>query len=132
MECAQINIVGGTGSTTPSQTYSIPGIYKSSDPGILINIYSMSPSSKYIIPGPPVFSCGGSSGGGGGTPQQPTTVVTSVVTLPTPTPTPTPGGGGGCTVAQWGQCGGSNFSGCTSCASGFSCKVINAYYSQCS
>ena len=101
MECAQINIVGGSGASSP-QTYSIPGIYKATDPGILINIYSMTTSSKYTIPGPAVFSCSGGSTGGGS-----------------------------CTTAQWGQCGGTGFTGCTTCASGFKCNVVNAYYSQC-
>lgn len=70
MECAQIEVSGGTGSASPA-TYSIPGIYKVShmtraevtprltthliskatDPGILINIYSMTPASTYTIPG---------------------------------------------------------------------------------
>ena len=59
MECAQINIVGGTGTSVPAKTYSIPGIYKANDPGILVNIYSMTTSSKYVIPGPPLFTCGG-------------------------------------------------------------------------
>lgn len=137
MECAQINVVGGSGTASP-QTYSIPGIYKANDPGILINIYSMTTSSKYTIPGPPLFTCSGGNGGGsnngGGsapspssTPSTPTTLVTSVA------PSPTSGSGNtGCTVAQWGQCGGSNYSGCTTCASGSTCKVLNAYYSQCS
>lgn len=133
MECAQINVVGGSGGAKP-QTYSIPGIYKSSDPGITVNIYSMSPSSKYTIPGPPVFTCGGNSGGGSNPSNpQPTTIVTSVVPEPTQ---PSSGGGGGgdsgCTVAQWQQCGGNNFSGCKTCASPYTCKVINDYYSQCS
>jgi cellulase len=131
MECAQINVVGGTGTAKP-QTYSIPGIYKANDPGILINIYSMSPSSKYTIPGPPKFTCGGSSGGGSNpttTAKPATTLVTSVAAPPTSTSAP---GGGSCSVAQWGQCGGTNFSGCTTCASPYTCKVINAYYSQCS
>ncbi|KAK4447929.1 family 61 glycosyl hydrolase [Podospora aff. communis PSN243] len=56
MECAQIEISGGTGSIKP-KTYSIPGIYKSNDPGLLIDIYSMKPTSKYVIPGPPLFAC---------------------------------------------------------------------------
>ncbi|KAK3938662.1 family 61 glycosyl hydrolase [Diplogelasinospora grovesii] len=56
MECAQINITGGTGTATP-KTYSIPGIYKSNDPGLLIDIYSMKSNSQYIIPGPPLFTC---------------------------------------------------------------------------
>jgi len=50
MECAQINVTGGTGSASPA-TYSIPGIYSATDPGLLINIYSMTSSSTYTIPG---------------------------------------------------------------------------------
>jgi cellulase len=131
MECAQINVVGGTGTAKP-QTYSIPGIYKANDPGILINIYSMSPSSQYTIPGPPKFTCGSSGGGSNPAttskpPSQTTTLVTSVAP---PTTTSSPGNGG-CSVSQWGQCGGTNYNGCTTCASPYSCKVINAYYSQC-
>ncbi|CAJ2508906.1 Uu.00g139320.m01.CDS01 [Anthostomella pinea] len=56
MECAQINISGGKATKTPS-TYSIPGIYAQNDPGILINIYSMTSSSTYTIPGPDPFTC---------------------------------------------------------------------------
>ncbi|WYZ33913.1 hypothetical protein EsH8_I_000189 [Colletotrichum jinshuiense] len=55
MECAQINIVGGTGAKTPS-TASIPGIYKGTDPGITLNIY-YPPVTNYIIPGPTKFIC---------------------------------------------------------------------------
>jgi hypothetical protein len=49
MECAQINVSGGTGATTPS-TVSFPGAYSGSDPGILINIYQT--LTSYTIPGP--------------------------------------------------------------------------------
>ncbi|KAI0973832.1 glycoside hydrolase [Xylaria arbuscula] len=56
MECAQINISGGSASKTPT-TYSLPGIYKATDPGLLINIYSMTASSTYTIPGPSLFTC---------------------------------------------------------------------------
>ncbi|KAI1497296.1 glycoside hydrolase family 61 protein [Biscogniauxia marginata] len=56
MECAQINISGGKATTTPA-TNSIPGIYKQDDPGILINIYSMTDDSEYVIPGPELFTC---------------------------------------------------------------------------
>ncbi|KAF8294821.1 hypothetical protein DL93DRAFT_2068470, partial [Clavulina sp. PMI_390] len=55
MECAQINVVGSTGTATPS-TVSFPGAYSGSDPGILINIYYPTVTS-YTIPGPPVFTC---------------------------------------------------------------------------
>lgn len=129
MECAQIEIVGGKGTVKP-QTYSIPGIYKSNDPGILINIYSMSPSSQYIIPGPPLFTCngGGSNNGGGNNggsnppvQQPPATTLTTAIAQPTPI----------CSVQQWGQCGGQGYSGCTTCASPYRCNEINAWYSQC-
>lgn len=54
MECAQINVTGGKAAQKPT-TYSIPGIYKSSDPGLLINIYPM--KGEYTIPGPRPFTC---------------------------------------------------------------------------
>ncbi|RPA72561.1 CBD9-like protein [Ascobolus immersus RN42] len=48
----------------------------------------------------------------------------------TPPPTPTPSQPT-CTVARYGQCGGSNYSGCTNCASGSRCNKQNDWYSQC-
>ncbi|KAG9236403.1 putative endo-beta-1,4-glucanase D [Amylocarpus encephaloides] len=56
MECAQINITGGSGSKTPA-TVSLPGAYKANDPGVLVNIYTTPTISQYKIPGPPVFKC---------------------------------------------------------------------------
>ncbi|KAI0809961.1 lytic polysaccharide monooxygenase [Xylaria sp. FL0064] len=58
MECAQINITGGKATKAPA-TASIPGIYKSNDPGLLIDIYNKPPSSSnpYKIPGPALFTC---------------------------------------------------------------------------
>ncbi|KAI5852025.1 glycoside hydrolase family 61 protein [Tricharina praecox] len=53
MGCAQISVTGG-GSASPA-TVKLPGAYKSSDPGVTINIYYPVPSS-YTIPGPAVFS----------------------------------------------------------------------------
>ncbi|KAJ7887040.1 family 62 glycosyl hydrolase [Mycena olivaceomarginata] len=43
-------------------------------------------------------------------------------------------GGGtstGCSTAQFGQCGGQGFTGCTVCASGSTCTFSNDFYSQC-
>lgn len=59
-----------------------------------------------------------------------TTSTTSKVTSTSRTSTTTPGSNG-CTAAHWAQCGGTGFSGCTTCASGTTCKYSNAYYSQC-
>lgn len=36
-----------------------------------------------------------------------------------------------CTVSAYGQCGGTGYTGCTSCASGTTCAEQNAYYYQC-
>ncbi|ROT37052.1 glycoside hydrolase family 61 protein [Sodiomyces alkalinus F11] len=55
MECAQINVVGGTGTRNPS-TVSFPGAYRGSDPGVSISIY-WPPVTNYQIPGPQLFQC---------------------------------------------------------------------------
>ncbi|KAF9035923.1 glycoside hydrolase superfamily [Panaeolus papilionaceus] len=55
-------------------------------------------------------------------------------TLPSTTQQPAPtttSGGGGCSVAKYGQCGGSGYSGCKTCASGSTCTFSNEFYSQC-
>ncbi|KAF9454864.1 carbohydrate-binding module family 1 protein [Macrolepiota fuliginosa MF-IS2] len=133
MECAQINITGGSGSASPA-TYSIPGIYKSTDPGITVNIYSG--LTNYVIPGPDVFSCSGSAA----TTPAPTTpattsttktTTTSTTTSTTSTPATTSSSSSSGTVAQYGQCGGSGYTGPTACASGFTCTAVNDYYYQC-
>ncbi|KAI1631639.1 hypothetical protein F4809DRAFT_631533 [Biscogniauxia mediterranea] len=36
-----------------------------------------------------------------------------------------------CAQAKWAQCGGINWTGCSTCASGTTCKLQNDYYSQC-
>lgn len=59
MECAQINVSGGTAAQTPS-TVAFPGAYSATDPGILVNIYYPL-LTNYTIPGPAVFTCDGSS-----------------------------------------------------------------------
>lgn len=41
ISCAQITVTGG-GSGTPGPLVSFPGAYKNTDPGIKVNIYSVS------------------------------------------------------------------------------------------
>lgn len=53
ISCAQITVTGG-GSGTPGPTISLPGGYKASDSGLLINIYYPVPTS-YKYPGPAVW-----------------------------------------------------------------------------
>ncbi|OBT52582.1 hypothetical protein VE04_07247 [Pseudogymnoascus sp. 24MN13] len=124
MECAQINVTGGTGSVSPA-TVSLPGAYKSTDPGILFNLY-VSPIS-YTIPGPSVFSC---SGGGGVTTPPATTPTTPATTAPPPQQTSTTPPTTGTGSPLYGQCGGTGWTGPTTCASG-TCKATNEWYSQC-
>ncbi|KAG7101811.1 endo-beta-1 like protein [Verticillium longisporum] len=57
MECAQINVVGSTGTANPA-TVSFPGAYKGTDPGVQLSIY-YPPVTNYIIPGPRPFTCSG-------------------------------------------------------------------------
>ncbi|KAI8631163.1 glycoside hydrolase family 61 protein [Xylariaceae sp. FL1651] len=62
MSCAQLRI-SGSGSFTPSQTFSFPGAYKQNDPSILINIYGATGQpdnggKAYNAPGnAPVIKC---------------------------------------------------------------------------
>jgi len=129
ISCAQVKVSGG-GSASPS-TVSIPGAFKDTDPGYTANIYSN--FNSYTVPGPSVFTCSGGNGGGsnpgngGSTPQPTTTLATSTVRPPVQTSSVP----SGCSVEKWGQCGGSGYSGCRTCASGSTCKVTNDYYSQC-
>ncbi|KAH7355857.1 glycosyl hydrolase family 61-domain-containing protein [Pyrenochaeta sp. MPI-SDFR-AT-0127] len=144
--CFQITVSGG-GSSNPVGV-PFPGAYAATDAGILINIYQN--LASYVAPGPAVIAGGteavagkaGSavtatggplqtsvtmSGGGMSSTLQSSTRATSAQA----SPTNTSGNSGGCTVAKYGQCGGSGFTGCTTCTSGLTCNAQNGYYSQC-
>ncbi|KAI1079011.1 glycoside hydrolase [Whalleya microplaca] len=54
LACSQIQITGG-GSGTPAPLVQFPGSYKSTDPGILVNLNSIQPDA-YIPPGPDVWT----------------------------------------------------------------------------
>ncbi|KAI2469830.1 lytic polysaccharide monooxygenase [Annulohypoxylon bovei var. microspora] len=55
LACTQIKITGG-GSGTPGPLVALPGAYKSSDPGIQVNLGAISAESPYVPPGPAVWS----------------------------------------------------------------------------
>lgn len=61
-------------------------------------------------------------------PSTPTTFSSASSATQSVTSTPSASGG---VVAQYYQCGGQNWTGPTSCASGYTCKAQNPYYSQC-
>ncbi|KAJ7342665.1 glycoside hydrolase family 61 protein I [Mycena albidolilacea] len=128
MECAQIQITGG-GSTSPA-TVSFPGAYHGTDPGITTNIYYPL-LTNYTVPGPPVFSC---SGGGATTTVRSTTTSASTTSATTVTKTTTTTSAASTTtaagtVAHFGQCGGSSYTGPTACAAPYTCVVSNAFVS---
>ncbi|TFK18619.1 xylanase [Coprinopsis marcescibilis] len=52
--------------------------------------------------------------------------VSSTSALPLPTSTAS-----ACAINKYGQCGGQGWNGCTTCATGSACTVINVMYSQC-
>ncbi|KAK1761512.1 glycoside hydrolase [Echria macrotheca] len=54
LSCSQIKITGG-GNGTPGPLVSLPGAYKSTDPGILVNLNAIQ-ASAYQPPGPKVWS----------------------------------------------------------------------------
>ncbi|KAI0257853.1 Alpha/Beta hydrolase protein [Gloeopeniophorella convolvens] len=78
------------------------------------------------VSGVPISGCSNT----GPTGPSSSSTISSTSTGPTSTTTvsaPPPGG----TAAHWAQCGGIGFAGPTVCASGTTCTVISAYYSQC-
>ncbi|KAF2204329.1 glycoside hydrolase family 61 protein [Delitschia confertaspora ATCC 74209] len=54
LSCSQIKITGG-GNGTPGPLVSLPGAYKSTDPGILVNLGAIKPE-EYKAPGPGIWS----------------------------------------------------------------------------
>ncbi|GJE85147.1 glycoside hydrolase family 61 protein [Phanerochaete sordida] len=155
MSCYQVN-VGGSGTAAPP-TVKFPGAYSASDPGILINIYTQ--LNTYNIPGPSPFAMASPSVATTAYPTtatwntalQPSTVPTTApggVSKPTAPPssvTSASGTGGhpssasstpasaptGTLAQQYGQCGGTGWTGPTACVAPFTCTVLNPYYSQC-
>lgn len=106
MSCVQITVTSGGSQSLPGGT-SWPGAYTPSTPGIVFNIYDQDPT-QYVAPGAPVWS--GSSGGSISKAQVPS--------------------GSSGSVALYGQCGGTGYSGSTVCSSG-TCTKVNDYYHQC-
>ncbi|KAI0693503.1 glycoside hydrolase family 61 protein D [Cytidiella melzeri] len=133
-ECAQIQITGG-GSLAPTaaELVTFPGAYSNTDPGLDIDIYSNAAQTQttYPIPGPPLYAgaAGASSGSGSSSPTTSTASHASASSSVASSPATSSAVVG--TVAQYGQCGGSGFTGATACVSPYTCTVINAYYSQC-
>ncbi|KAJ5600960.1 Endoglucanase-4 [Penicillium hetheringtonii] len=154
-QCFNLKITG-SGSDKPAGVLGT-SLYKSTDPGILVNIYNS--LSTYIVPGPTLYSgavsisqatsaitaSGTATTGIDSSPTTTasttrTTITTTMTTSQTTTTTSrattlstTTSAGGGSTSTQslYGQCGGSGWPGATACASTATCTAYNDYYSQC-
>jgi cellulase len=143
--CGQIKVTS-SGTKSITNGVDLKTIYKSTDKGVLFDIYNG--ASSYPIPGPAVNA---GFGAGAAAPtkvatsaaaSQPTATKAPVSSAPKPTTlatvaktttagaaTPTKEVSG--TVAKWGQCGGTGYTGATACVSGATCQKQNPYYSQC-
>ncbi|KAG8979222.1 hypothetical protein FRB90_008171, partial [Tulasnella sp. 427] len=60
-----------------------------------------------------------------------TTKASSTTSTTTTTKTSSTSSASGCTATHYAQCGGTTYTGCTTCASGYTCQYQNDYYSQC-
>ncbi|KAF3922256.1 Endoglucanase-4 [Dactylellina cionopaga] len=50
-KCATIKVIG-TGTAIPTNTVRSPGAYSFMDPGVFVNINTLTRGSSYVVPGP--------------------------------------------------------------------------------
>lgn len=136
VSCYQITVGGGTGTASSAAApagVAFPGALKASDPGILVNIHAK--LATYVNPGPTVVPGGKVRTPGLGCAGCEKTcsvgkgpVGTAVQAAPPPAAETgasssgsagSSGGQVGCVQAQYQQCGGQSYTGCTSCAVSF-------------
>lgn len=110
-ECAQIE-VGGNGNGRPGPLVKIPGLYDANDPALKFFIYG-APSYPYTNIGTHTVWTGGQSNGGGNGNSGNSGNL-----------------GSGGMAPLYGQCGGKDWTGPTTCSEG-TCKSTNEWYSQC-
>jgi len=106
-----------TGST------STPGVARGTCPttsGVPSDVESQYPNASVTYSNIRFGDIGSTTTGGTGTTTTGGTVTNTGTTS-----------NGGCTVPKWGQCGGQGYTGCSTCASGSTCKFSNQWYSQC-
>ena len=121
MTCYQLTIEGSAGGSVPAGV-KFPGAYGASDPGLTANIHAA--LTSYVAPGPKVVAGGtevvaGSGCSGGCEKTCAVGSSPSSALEPVSLPTGAAGGGGSCQVAQYQQCGGQGYTGCTNCAVSF-------------
>jgi len=108
----------------PTASQTAPGVKRgtcATTSGKPADVEKASPNAQVIYSNIKVGDIGSTYAAGTST-----TVGTGTTSAP-PTGTTSTGG----TQVQYGQCGGQGWTGPTTCASPYTCKVSNAYYSQC-
>ncbi|KAL6697090.1 Exoglucanase 1 [Trichoderma pleuroticola] len=114
-------------STYPTNaTSSTPGAKRgscSTSSGVPAQVEAQSPNSKVIYSNIR-FGPIGSTGGNTSNPPPPGTSTTRL-------PPSSTGSSPTATQTHYGQCGGTGWTGPTRCASGYTCQVLNPFYSQC-
>lgn len=113
MTCYQLTVTG-SGSASPA-TVDFPGAYAADDPGILVDIHAT--MTTYIAPGPTVYSGGSTKSAGAACAGCESTCTAGSASTGTASSVASSSTGtGACSVALYGQCGGSGYTGCTTCA----------------
>jgi len=128
--CYQLTVTGG-GAAAPALV-SLPGAYKASDPGILVDIHRA--MATYAPPGPTVYGGGSTKSAGAACVgvEAVKTTGPAVTQSQTGSPSSPTGGPVGCSVGKYQQCGGDTYTGCTACESGSTCKAVSPpFYYQC-
>ncbi|KAJ9645370.1 hypothetical protein H2199_003378 [Coniosporium tulheliwenetii] len=142
MECVQIRVKSNGWRLLPAGA-AFPGTYYPEHEGIFFDPYK--PFTHYKIPGPPVWEGSWGTGMSGDTALDPVTSAapiaattslaapSTLVTVAKPAPSSAAGTGTGTggKVEKYGQCGGRNHVGSTTCADGSTCQVQDEWYSQC-
>ncbi|KAG0647413.1 putative endo-beta-1 [Hyphodiscus hymeniophilus] len=162
MSCYQITVTGGGSASPPTvllpgaysandpgiliniyqtmTTYVVPGpsVYSG---GLIKTAGAACSGVETVTTTGPAYTGGGAvATSSTGKPSSGTTVVTtlktttSVVKASTSTSAPATStkAPSGCTAAKYAQCGGTGFTGCTTCAAGSTCSAVSPpYYSQC-
>lgn len=145
MSCYQITVrdsgAGKSSAAVPAGV-RLPGAYKASDPGILVNIHAK--LSTYVNPGPTVVPGGKVRTPGQGCAGCEKTctagagpVGTAIQAAPPPAETGAAGSDSGsasggqaaCAQAQYQQCGGQGYTGCTTCSVGAAFSLLLSFFS---
>ncbi|EGX45083.1 hypothetical protein AOL_s00173g184 [Orbilia oligospora ATCC 24927] len=126
-QSAKVSFNGFTPSSAEAYVTSQGNNFKSTSSTLSGGAVTVSIPSKGVVT--VKLLGGGSSGTTTTTIKTTSAITTSAIRTTTPQQSTTVGNPVGC--QQWAQCGGIGWTGCNTCQSPYTCKVLNDYYSQC-